>query len=133
MNKKLAKLLVYATGGIFILYGAAFAFLPVEMALLVTGESPGTPSGLIDFRATYGGITFAMGVALLKLGSRPELLSLGLVITAVVLLAMAGGRILGMILDGTPNLIMYIYLATELVFPGLALYLRRSIREEGNT
>ena len=86
----MARLLIYATGLFFVLYGAAFSVLPVEMASLVTGGSRSTPSGLIDLRATYGGMSIAVGITLLILGSRSELVSLGLLTTAVVLLAMAG-------------------------------------------
>ena len=50
---------------------------------------------------------------------------------AIVLLAMAATRILGIILDGSPNLVMYIYLAAELLFASLALYLR-SHAQDGN-
>lgn len=124
----MAKLLIYATGLFFVLYGTAFTFFPIEMASLVTDGSPSTPSGLIDIRATYGGMSIAMGATILVLGSRAELVSLGLLVVAVVLLAMAGARILGMMLDGTPNTVMYIYLAAELVVAVWALYLRRSAR-----
>lgn len=124
----MAKLLIHATGLFFALYGTAFTFFPIEMASLVTDGSPSTPSGLIDLRATYGGMSIAMGATILVLGSRAELVSLGLLVVAVVLLAMAGARILGMMLDGTPNTVMYIYLAAELVFAVCALHLRRSVR-----
>ena len=128
----MAKLLVYATGLFFILYGAAFTLLPVHMASLITGAVPGTPSGLIDLRATYGGMSIAIGATLFLLGSRSELISLGLLATAVVLLAMAGTRLLGIMIDGTPNGVMYLYLAAELVFGGLALYLRGSAPGDGD-
>ena len=119
-----SNFLVCATGFFFVLYGVAFTFFPVEMSSLVTGASPSTSSGIIDLRATYGGMSIAMGVTILMLGVDSDLVSLGLLVTAVVLLAMAGARTLGIILDGTPNPIMYIYLAAELSFAGLALYMR---------
>ena len=86
----MAKLLIHATGLFFALYGTAFTFFSIEMASLVTDGSPSTPSGLSDLRATYGGMSIAMGATILVLGSRSELVSLGLLVVAVVLLAMAG-------------------------------------------
>ncbi|MEM6597848.1 MAG: DUF4345 domain-containing protein [Cyanobacteria bacterium P01_C01_bin.69] len=127
-----AKFLVYATGLFFVFYGVAFTFLPVEMSSLVTGGSPSTPSGIIDLRATYGGMSIAMGATILILGFNPELVSLGLLVVAVILLAMAGARTLGIILDGTPNLLMYSYLAAELLFAGFALYTRKGDQGGGS-
>ena len=119
-----AKFLVYATGAFFVIYGIAFTFFPVEMATLVTGSSPSTPSGVIDLRATYGGMSIAVGIIVLVLGSNAELVALGLLVVAVVLSAMASTRILGIMLDGEPNPVMYIYLAAEVLGSGAALYLR---------
>ena len=120
---KAAKFLVYAAGLFFVLYGVAFALFPVTLSVWVTGGSPSTSSGVIDLRATYGGMSVAVGAILLILGFHGEWISLGLWAIAIVLLAMAATRILGIILDGSPNLVMYIYLAAELLFASLALYL----------
>jgi hypothetical protein len=122
----MGKLLVWVTGFFFVLYGAAFTFFPVAMAALVTGDSPNTASGIIDLRATYGGMSCAIGVVILIAAAHEEL-QIALLITAIVLLAMAAGRVLGMFLDGSPNTIMYIYLAAEIVVSGLALWSRNSI------
>jgi len=48
-------------------------------------------SGVIDLRATYGGISVSVGVVLLILASTAESLRLALLATAIVLLAMAAG------------------------------------------
>ena len=120
----MARLLIYATAVFFVFYGVAFSLLPIDMAVLVTGSSPDTPSGLIDLRATYGGLSIAVGVLLLMLGAHPKF---GLLATSIVLLSMAASRLLGMALDGTPNAIMYVYLAAELVVGGVALYLRAGL------
>ncbi len=120
-----SKFLVCATGFFFVIYGIAFTFFPVDMSVFVTGGTPSTPSGIIDLRATYGGMSIAMGITILMLGVNSELVSLGLLVSAIVLLAMAGARTLGIILDGKPNPLMYIYLAAELSFASFALYLRK--------
>jgi len=127
----MAKVLVWATGLFFVLYGAAFIAFPMEMATLITDDSPSTPSGLIDFRATYGGMSIAVGVTILILAARAESIQLSLLVTGIVLFGMAIGRGLGIVLDGSPNIIMVIYLGAELVFGGLAFLLRSKIGREG--
>ena len=52
--------------------------------------------------------------------------TLALIIVAITLLSMAFGRLIGILLDGQPNTLMYVYLVAELVFGLLALYLRKS-------
>ena len=120
------KLLVYAVGLFFLAYGVAFTLLPLEMAQFVTGAAPATASGVIDMRATYGGMSVAVGILLIVLGGRAEWGSRGLLASAIVLRGMAGGRVIGMVLDGSPNMLMYLYLAGELMFAALALILSRS-------
>ncbi len=124
----MAKALVWITGLFFVVYGIAFTLLPVEMAKLVVGGSPDTASGIIDMRATYGGMSIAVGVVILMLGLRPGMLSTGLLIIAVVLLGLATGRIVGIVMDGNPNTVMYAYLVAELVGGGLALLLRKNLK-----
>ena len=52
--------------------------------------------------------------------------TLALIIVAITLLSMAFGRLIGVLFDGQPNTLMYVYLVAELVFGLLALYLRKS-------
>jgi len=122
----MGRFVVLATGLFFLFYGIAFALAPLTMTALVTDDSPDTASAIIDLRATYGGLSCAVGVALLVLSARPAMLPMGLLLTATVLLAMAAGRLLGMLLDGNPNGLMVVYLVAELVFGALALILRKN-------
>lgn len=122
----MGKIVVLLTGWFFVLYGLAFTVAPVEMFILVTAGSIDTLSGVIDARATYGGMSVAVGVVLLLLAKQSSTLSLSLLATAVVLLTMAAGRLIGMVVDGEPNLIMYIYLGAELFFGIAALFFRES-------
>ena len=71
-------------------------------------------------------MSVAVGVVLLLLAKQNATLSLSLLATAVVLLAMAAGRLVGMVLDGEPNSIMYIYLGAELVVGTAAIVFRKS-------
>ncbi|EPO0014314.1 DUF4345 domain-containing protein [Vibrio alginolyticus] len=122
----MSKLLVYLTALFFLLYGAIFAVFPVDMANLITGSSPNSTSATIDFRATYGGAQFAIGLALILVFKIKQDVTLALIIVAITLLSMAFGRLIGILLDGQPNTLMYVYLVAELVFGLLALYLRKS-------
>jgi len=124
----MAKLLVWVTALFFIFYGIAFIFLPSEMAVLVTGDSPRTASGIIDMRATYGGMSASVGIILLLLLSRPENLRLALVCIAIVLLAMAAGRTWGMFKDGSPSVVMYLYLTAEIIVSFFALWLVTNVK-----
>ena len=114
------------------LYGAVFTLYPMEAAFLVTDAAPGTSSALIDMRATYGGMSIAVGITILLLASRSQLLGQALLVTGVVLLGMAAGRVLGMIIDGEPNTFMYLYLLGELLFGAAALLLRHAAQSEGD-
>ncbi|MDW1898822.1 DUF4345 domain-containing protein [Vibrio sp. Vb1337] len=122
----MSKLLVYLTALFFLLYGAIFAVFPVDMANLITGSSPNSTSATIDFRATYSGAQFAIGLALILVLKIKQDVTLALVIVAITLLFMAFGRLIGILFDGQPNTLMYVYLVAELVFGLLALYLRKS-------
>ena len=68
----MARFLVWATGLFFLAYGLAFALSPLGMLVLVTGDYPEATSGVIDVRATYGGLSVAVGVAMVAMGWRRE-------------------------------------------------------------
>ncbi len=123
----MARFLAWATGLFFVAYGLAFALAPLGMIVFVTGDYPQATSGVIDIRATHGGMSAAVGLAILALAWRRETLRHALALTALVLLAMAAGRVLGMVLDGSPNVIMYLFLAAELVVGVAALLLRPAV------
>ena len=70
------NLLVVLGAAFFIVYGVAFIFAPTAMASFITGAAPAHPSSMIDFRATYGGMTLGVGLilaicALIRPTSRP--------------------------------------------------------------
>jgi hypothetical protein len=110
----ISKILVNITAAIFALYGLGFVFVPSQLSLLVTGAAPATAAALTDMRATYGGMSIALGVVFFVLASKPQSIRLGLAAVLVVMLGMAFGRVVGLIIDGSGNPIMYAYLALEL-------------------
>jgi hypothetical protein len=124
------KILVYSTALFFICYGALFIVLPAEFALLVTGSAPNETSATVDFRATYGGLQLAVGVIIFHIARHQKDLSLALTIVSTSLLFMAVGRTVGILTDGSPNLIMYLYLCAEIVFGLFAIALKKSLKSD---
>jgi hypothetical protein len=120
----MSKLLVYATAIFFIGYGGLFLLIPTGMAYWITGVELNPASAVIDIRATYGGAQFAIGLMMFLIVKLKDNVDLGLVFVGVVLLAMAFGRVVGLLNDGEANLVMYLYLVGELLFGALALVLR---------
>lgn len=106
-----SKLIVALTAMVFIAYGAGFVVVPEPLSQWVTGSTPLTPSALIDMRATYGGMSIAVGLFLIFM-SRHDL-RLGLMGVVVVMLCMALARASGILIDGAANPFMYVYLVLE--------------------
>ena len=96
------------------------------MASLVGIELP-TPSAVIDFRATYGGLEIGLAVFFAICALRNSWLRPGLVAQVVSLGGFAFGRIIGLILNGTPQPIIYYLLVAE--FAGCVLGLFALVKE----
>lgn len=113
---KLAKIFILVNALVFFIYGLLFLIIPVESSNWVVDTSPSTSSGLIDMRATYGGLAIAVGIIFYLLASNTATIKVGLISTMVALVAMALGRFIGIVIDANPNPTMYIYLTIEIVF-----------------
>ncbi len=124
---RIEKFLVWFTGAFFLVYGISFALFPHSLSNMVTGGVPTTTSGLIDMRATYGGMAIAVGLLILLLGSKESTLKLGLLSVILVLMGMATTRTIGFFIDGNPNSLMTIYLVAEIVPSIIALVLYRRL------
>lgn len=124
------RLLVQFTGAFFLAYGCAFALFPAGLSMFVTGAVPDTSSGMIDMRATYGGMSIAVGAMLFLLAGKQRTLRFGLLSVALVLLGMAVTRVVGIVLDGNPNTLMFVYLVAEIVPSIIALLLYRGMDDE---
>ena len=123
---KIEKILIWLTAAFFLVYGLLFTLFPGELSNFVTGSVPGTTSGLIDMRSTYGGMSIAVGVLMFLLGANERTIKLGLLSVFVVLAGMAISRIVGIIVDGSPNKLMTIYLVAEIVTATIAIVLYRN-------
>lgn len=120
------KLVVLLTAVVFLLYGLAFLVLPTYVLQLVTEGSVSSSSGIIDIRATYGGMSVGVGVILLLLTTQGvETLRVGVWSVFILMSGMAVGRVIGIVLDGEPNIVMYIYLGLEVAVSTFALFLLR--------
>lgn len=119
---KFSTVFTYLAAAVFGFYGLAFALQPYEMALLTTGLKPDTVAGLVDLRATYGGIMIAVGALIIYLHKTVGV-HLSLTVVWVVLLSMAATRLLGFVIDGLGNSLMPIYFVAEIIGVMVALAL----------
>ncbi len=126
-SRTLARIVVWFTAAVFIIYGLVFAVAPVRMMEFVSGGPFSTMSAVIDARSTFGGMTIAVGLLIAMLGRNEQTLPMALTAIAIVLSAMAVTRLLGIFVDGDANSVMYAYLGAEIVGTLLALTARRSL------
>lgn len=70
-----AVFFVRLTGLIFLIFGVACVIAPAQMPEAATGATMQHPVGLIDLRATYGGMSLGVAVILFgKNGDVPHLM-----------------------------------------------------------
>ena len=124
MRTTLGRIVAFVAIAFFLLYGVAFSLFPEDMSLLVTGSKPEGVSALIDFRATYGGMTIAVGAALAYLYAIGQVRAC-LVTIALVLFSMAATRSVGLLVHGSGNAMMYVYPVLEILGGVLALLAMR--------
>lgn len=108
--------LLWINSVLFIVFGAAFLTAPEFFSLLATGSAPSTASALIDMRATYGGTALGIGFFFGFCACRPATVQIGLIASVWVLASIAAARLVGFVVDGSPNPFMSLFLATEMLF-----------------
>lgn len=114
MPHKITKWFLYLNAIGFGIVGIAYTVTPSVFSQLLTGTVPNTASGLIDMRALAGGLNLAIGLLLKISAAKSKYHRAGLLSVLLILTMMATTRVLGIIIDGNPNLVMYIYLDFEL-------------------
>ena len=124
----MSKGLILLTSAVFFFYGLAFAIAPNSMLSHATGGYATSASMLVDMRATYGGMSVGVGVALVLflLSQKTSTHSTGLLAVIFINGSMATGRIIGLVSDGETNSTMHFYLMLEVGVSLLALYLFKS-------
>lgn len=122
----MAKCFVQAVAVIFLVYGAMFSLFPAMILQFVVDGSISSSAGLIDVRATYGGMSIGVATMLFMLSKLPDI-AVGLKAVLMVMFAMAGTRLIGIMVDGSANSMMYNYLALEILAGVIAAVLLKRL------
>ena len=112
---------------VFLGYGMGFVLVPAPLLQTVVGEVPVASSAWIDMRATYGGLSLGVGVLLWLLAQNQETLRAGVVGVVLLMVGMASGRMVGIVVDGSPNGYMVVYLLLEIITAVLGLWAWRRL------
>jgi len=85
---------------------------------------------MTDMRATYGGMALGLAFIFGLSAKREESLRLGVQGVLAAMVALAATRMFGMLLDGAPNIFMFVLLLAEVLMAILALLALRQPRVE---
>lgn len=127
MRDAIPTLILALSALLFLAVGVAFVVSPQGLLERIQVDAP-PGTALTDIRAVYGGLDFGVGVFLfycLATGARRS----GLVASTLVLVGLAGGRIVGIVVDPSQEPITYTLLASEVVgtvLSGIGLALDRT-------
>lgn len=127
---KLAKGGLIFGAVVFVGIGLGFLIVPVQWASLVEIALP-TATARTDFRATYGGFDLAMGVFLGLCAHRTDWVRPGLVALGLAAAGFGGGRLLGILVEGTASPFMLVLAAIETASAVLAFYVLRRLARVG--
>jgi hypothetical protein len=122
----LAKALLIFAAVVFVGIGLGFLAVPVQWASLVEISLP-TAMARTDLRATYGGFDLAIGVFLGLCAFRADWIRPGLAALGLAAAGFGGGRLLGILVEGTAGPLMLGFAAFEITGAVLAFYLLRRL------
>ena len=125
---RFSRTLLWINCVLFIAFGLAFALTPQWFATLFTGAAPTTSSAMIDMRAVYGGVALSLAFLFAQCARNDAYLKLGTQTMLAVMLGLASARSLGIVLDGEPNLMIWLLLASEVVMAALALFALKQLK-----
>jgi len=126
---RLGRAVLLAIGLAFVGYGAACLVAPAATTAW-SGIALRTPSAMTDLRATYGGLGIGVGGFFLYAAFRPALLAAGLIAAFAACAGLAGGRLLGVLLDGGAEGMTLFALAVESTGSVLAAAALRRLRSQ---
>ena len=106
--------------------GAGFLAMPVQWASIVDISLP-TAMARTDLRATYGGFDLGMGLFLALCALRTGWVRQGLAALGLGAGGYGGGRLLGILVEGTASPLMVGFLVIETVTAVAALELLRRL------
>jgi len=104
--------LIFAAS-VFLIIGGGFLVVPVEWAAVAEIVLP-TPMARTDLRATYGGFNVGMGIFLALCALREEWIRPGVLGVALAAAGYGGGRLIGILAEGTASSWMLFFLTVEL-------------------
>ena len=108
-----SKMVLLAIGVFTVMFGLSFVFAPHYFFALYTDGAFTTTSAAMDVRTTYGG--FSLGIGLFFLWGSKNNIRAGLMAALLALSCITAARILGLVLDGSPNTTMWVFFAMEIV------------------
>ena len=111
MTAMIDRLLILVSAAIFAAFGGWIFFMPE--ALESIGITLTSGEARTDIRATYGGLEFGIAAFLLVVQSRPEWYRAGLLMALCGAAGLAGGRLVGMLVDGGATPLMQTFFAVE--------------------
>ena len=116
MNAKeiVARGYLWLSAILFVGLGIALLFWPTEIlkGVEITFE---TPTAFADIRADYGGCILGVGVFLIWCALQRRSVRAGLLCVGLVYSGYVTGRLLSLMIDGTPKQIIFILIAIEVV------------------
>ena len=121
--EKFARGYLWLAAVVFIGLGIALMIWPTEILARVEVKCE-TPTAFADIRADYGGCILGVGLFLIWCAAQRQFIRAGLLCVALIFSGYAIGRLLSLVIDGTPNPIIFILIAVELIgaLAALALY-----------
>ena len=98
---------------LFLLMGLYALVVPARV-LSIFGVTVSTVDGRSEVRAVYGGFGVAMSALLFLTARSPAVHDGVLACLGVALLGMAGGRLLGAVVDGRPGVFPWLFCGVEI-------------------
>ena len=117
----LARAVLLTFAAVFAAIGVGFLWMPTSWARAIE-VVVSTPMGRTDVRATYGGFMLAFGTFLALGAVLPELTRPALLACGLALAGFAGGRVIGLAVEGTLSGLMITFLIVEMVGAVLSFY-----------
>jgi len=114
-----SRVVLAASGLMFLGFGLAFMFRPVATAGMV-GISLPEPAAVTEIRAFYGGLEVGLAALLFVAAAYGPWRAMGLALATAAFAGPALGRIVGLVLDGKPRSVIYTILAVELAGAAVA-------------
>jgi len=118
------RILILLSAGIFLFFGAWLFADPSALAGI--GIETTKTEGIIDLRATYGGLELGLAAFLLVAQARPSWHRAALLLSGLCIGGLGAGRLGGIILAGEGTTLMWTFLAIEAVGAAVLFWAYRS-------